>query len=38
VNIRYKYYLTRFGQAVAACALRLRQTTVLPALGDAAYA
>ena len=34
----YKYYLTRFGQAVAACALRLRQTTVLPSLGDAAYA
>jgi len=28
----YKYYLTRLGQAVTACALRLRQTTVLPAL------
>lgn len=34
----YKYYLTRLGQAVVACALRLRQTTVLPILGDAAYA
>ena len=34
----YKYYLTRFGQAVTACALRLRQTIVLPALGETAYA
>ena len=34
----YNYYLTRFGQAGAACALRLRQTIVLPALGETAYA
>ena len=29
----YKYYLTRLGQAVVACALRLRDTVVLPTLG-----
>jgi hypothetical protein len=34
----YKYYLTCFGQAVTAAALRLRETLVLPALGDLAYA
>jgi len=30
----YKYYLTRFGQAVVACALRLRDSIVLPTLGE----
>ncbi|MBU0640023.1 MAG: helix-turn-helix domain-containing protein [Planctomycetes bacterium] len=34
----YKYYLTRLGQAVAACALRLRDTVVLPTLGMSASA
>jgi hypothetical protein len=34
----YKYYLTCFGQAVTAAALRLRETLVLPALGELAYA
>jgi hypothetical protein len=34
----YKYYLTRLGQAVTACALRLRDEVVLPALGPPAYA
>ncbi len=34
----YKYYLTRLGQAVAACALRLRDTVVLPTLGMPACA
>ena len=29
----YKYYLTRLGQAVTACALRLRDEIVLPTLG-----
>jgi hypothetical protein len=28
----YKYYLTRLGRAAVACALRLRQETVVPAL------
>lgn len=31
----YKYYLTRLGRATVACALRLRQQTVLPALAAA---
>jgi hypothetical protein len=34
----YKYYLTRAGQAVTAAALRLRETLVLPALGETANA
>ena len=28
----YKYYLTRLGRSVVACALRLREETVVPAL------
>ena len=34
----YKYYLTTLGQAVVSAALRLRETLVLPTLGDLAYA
>jgi len=34
----YKYYLTRLGQAVTACALRLREEVVLPTLGAPACA
>ncbi len=30
----YKYYLTRLGRSVAACALRLREETVVPALAN----
>ena len=29
----YKYYLTRLGRSVVACALRLREEALLPALG-----
>jgi len=31
----YKYYLTRLGRSAVACALRLREETVLPMLGKA---
>lgn len=34
----YKYYLTTFGQAVTTAALRLRETLVVPSLGELAYA
>ncbi len=30
----YKYYLTRLGRSVVACALRLREETVVPALAN----
>lgn len=35
VRRTYKYYLTRLGQRVVACTLRLRETVALPALADA---
>jgi len=34
VGHTYKYYLTRLGRSVVACALRLREETVLPALSQ----
>jgi hypothetical protein len=34
----YKYYLTTFGQAAAACALRLHETVVLPAFAHLSLA
>ena len=34
VGRTYKYYLTRFGRGVVACALRLRDETVVPALAN----
>lgn len=38
VGRTYKYYLTRAGQAVTSAALRLRETLVLPALGELVHA
>jgi hypothetical protein len=32
VGHTYKYYLTKFGKQVIACALRLRQQVVVPSL------
>jgi hypothetical protein len=34
IGLTYKYYLTRLGRSTVACALRLRQETVLPALAN----
>ena len=34
IGLTFKYYLTRMGRSTVACALRLRQETVLPALAN----